>query len=234
MDKQPFLAFEGKIHNWETILADHKHKERIRVMEHIYSNKFISSFWKGDYVEANKWYDLASAQQTFNLPKVQSIMCTYYRGLLCFRLYPDGQGESWLIEGKLVLGKMEIWAKNGCKAVFENKLYLLEAGSYASDGHIVAAKESYELSAKVAHDHGLIHEVGLASEFYGHFLTSIVKLNEANQWYLNAHTCYKQWGALGKVDQIAKEHNLALPEEDSTLPFSSYKHDRSEVVSGSI
>ena len=73
MDKQPFLAFEGKIHNWETILADHKHKERIRVMEHIYSNRFISSFWKGDYVEANKWYDLASAQQTFNLPKVQSI-----------------------------------------------------------------------------------------------------------------------------------------------------------------
>jgi hypothetical protein len=38
---------------------------------------------------------------------------------------------------------------------------------------IVASKESYELSAKSARDHGLVHEQGLACELYGNYLSSI-------------------------------------------------------------
>ena len=42
--------------------------------------------------------------------------------------------------------------------------FLCEAEDYASMCNIVAAKESYELSAKTARDHGLVHEQGLACE----------------------------------------------------------------------
>ena len=69
-----------------------------------------------------------------------------------------------MAEGKKMLNKMEMWTKNCNKDVYENKLYLLEAENYASDDHIVAAKESYELSITSARDNGLINEQGLASE----------------------------------------------------------------------
>ena len=124
----------------------------------------MAAFWRADYAEANKCYDLASAQPTFNMPRIQMISICLYRGLISFQLFRAGEGEDWLAKGKKMLSKMEMWTKNCSKDVFENKLYLLEAENYASDDHIVAAKESYELSITSARDHGLIHEQGLASE----------------------------------------------------------------------
>ena len=92
----------------------------------------------------------------------------------CISTLRDGEGEDLLEEGKKILEKMERWAKNS-KAIFESKLILLEAEHYASMCNIVAAKESYELSAESARDHCLMHEQGLACEVsllqMSHFLT---------------------------------------------------------------
>lgn len=112
---------------------------------------------------AKKWSKESSALPSFKMPKLQLIYHTFYHGLIAFQSYREGEGEAFLEEGKKVLSKMEQWAKNS-KVIFENKLYLIEAEHYASLCHIVAAKESYELSAETARNHGLLHEVGLAYE----------------------------------------------------------------------
>lgn len=163
VDSYPFSALEGRISNEDVLLADAKYKNHNQGLEAIYTRRFFSAFWKGDYSEAKKWFDVASSIPSSKMPKIQLIHRTFYRGLIAFQLYRDGEGEDFLEEGKKILEKMERWAKN-CKAIFESKLILLEAEHYASMCNIVAAKESYELSAESARDHGLMHEQGLACE----------------------------------------------------------------------
>lgn len=166
IDTRPYLAYQGRIANEEILLAHCRLKKIPHTIDAIFTNRFIAAFWRGDYTEANKCFDLASAQPTFNInmPRIQLISTSLYRGLISFQLFRAGEGEDWLAEGKKMLNKMEMWTKDCSKDVFENKLYLLEAENYASDDHIVAAKESYELSITSARDHGLIHEQGLSSE----------------------------------------------------------------------
>ena len=103
---------------------------------------------------------MASALPSSKMPKVQLIYYTFYHGLIAFQRYRDGEGEKWLVAGKKVLDKMELWEKKNSKAIFENKLFLLESEHYACMCNIVASKESYELSAKSARDHGLVQEQG--------------------------------------------------------------------------
>jgi len=163
IDSQPYLAFQGSIINEECLLADCRQKNMNNEIDAILTNRFIAAFWMGDYYKANEYYDLASEQPTFALPKIKLISVTYYRGLISFQLFRAGKGDDWLAEGKKMLEKMELWVKNCNKDVYENKLYLLQAENYASDDQIVAAKESYELSTTSSRDHGLIHEQGLAA-----------------------------------------------------------------------
>lgn len=162
-DNHPFAVFEGTIPDENTILADAKYKNHNQGLEAICLRRFFSAFWKGDYAEANKWHKQASSLPSSKMPKIYLIHRTFYRGLIAFQLYRDGEGEEWLDEGKKVLDKMESWVGNN-KPIFESKLILCEAEDYASMCNIVAAKESYELSAKTARDNGLIHEQGLACE----------------------------------------------------------------------
>ena len=158
-----FAYIGGAIQDENSLLARLK-RLGTSGLESIYIRRFISAFWNGDYAKANEWYKEATALPSSKLPKVMLVHRTFYRGLIAFQLYRNGEGEEWLDEGKTVLNTMETWQQNGNKSIFENKLILLEAEQYASNCNIVAAKESYELSAKTARDYGLVHEQGLACE----------------------------------------------------------------------
>ena len=209
VDTRPYLAFEGKILNEECLLADAIHSNNHSLMEAIYTGRFISAFWKGQYAEANKWYDLASELKLFSMIKIRVLHCTFYRGLVAFQLYRDGQGEDWLDEGKRILTKVEGWSRNCCTSLFENKLHLLRAENFASDGNIARAKKSYELSVALAGDVGLVHEQGLAAEYYGKFLSSIVEFDEANVWLLRAHS-------------VSMHDMFSLLSCDDVMPYSLY------------
>lgn len=228
-NSHPFSAFEGTIQNEDFLLADCKYKKLNQAMEAIYTNRFISAFWNSNYAEANKWYQLAASLPSSKMPKIQLIYRTFYHGLMAFQMFRDGEGEEWLDKGKVALDKMEQWAKNS-NVIFESKLYLLESEHYASMCNIVAAKESFELSAQTARDHGLIHEQGLAYECMGKFLSSVVDIG-APKWLQKAHTCYMQWGATAKAKQLQKDHNLELPDESIRV---SLKHDRNDGEEGLV
>jgi len=223
-----FAPFEGTIQNEDILLADCKYKKHNQGIEAIYTRRFHSAFWSGNYAEANKWFECASSLPSFKMPKIQFIHNTFYRGIIGFQMYRDGEGEEWLDVGKKAMDRMELWEKNS-KAIFENKLILLEAENYASMCNIVAAKESYELSAKSARDHGLVHEQALACELYAQFLSSLVETLDASHWFHIAYTCYKQWGASAKAGQLMKEHDLVLRDySKSNMSLGSMKHERDD------
>ncbi len=68
-------------------------------------------------------------------------------------------------EGIAVKDRLAVWVK-GSKAIFENKLALLEAEHHASICQVTLAAESYDLAIKVARDNGYVHEQGLAHGQY--------------------------------------------------------------------
>lgn len=179
----------------------------------------MSAFWAGNYTKAGEWLELASALPSSKTPKIQLIYRTFFSALLVFWRYRQGDGEECLAQGETILEKMKLWSNNS-NAIFENKLLLIESEWYACSCNIVAAKESYVLSAKSARDHGLINEQGLAFELYGNFLSSIGDL-AATQFYQKAHSCYIQWGALAKAKKLQKNLNLDLTESVSCSLNSS-------------
>jgi len=220
----PYSVYGGQIQDEDILLAHCEQNMSNHGLDQIYTIRFLSTFWARDYTEADKWLDLASAFSCSKLPKINLIHRTFFSALLAFRRYRDGEGEEFLAKGQAVLEKMRLWSKNS-KAIFENKLLLLESEYYACLCNVVASKESYELSAKSARDHGLVHEQGLACELYGNYLSSIGN-PVASQWFQKAHTCYLQWGALAKAEQLREEFNLDLVEIVKASSLSSAKHGR--------
>ena len=69
--------------------------------------------------------------------------------------------------------------------------------------------------------------LGLAYEMYGKFLASVC--DDAQKWFLKAHECYIQWGAVAKAKQLWEDHGLAFAladVNDEDMLFASSKHSR--------
>eukprot|EP00585_Thalassiosira_rotula_P010121 CAMPEP_0196137450 /NCGR_PEP_ID=MMETSP0910-20130528/5428_1 /TAXON_ID=49265 /ORGANISM="Thalassiosira rotula, Strain GSO102" /LENGTH=296 /DNA_ID=CAMNT_0041397909 /DNA_START=35 /DNA_END=925 /DNA_ORIENTATION=- len=226
----PYAAFDGIISSKESLLADAQSKRHFQTVEAVHLQEFFVSFWMGDYDEAAKASDVAMSFPSAKMPKMQLIYHTFYRGVVALYLYREGKGETWLKEGSEMQDQLKIWVKNS-KPIFENKLILLEAEHYASMCNVVAAKESYELSIKVARDNGYTHEQGLAYECMGKYLMSIVEVHEAGHCFLRAHECYLQWGAMAKATKLWRDWKLDLCVGD--IVTSKLKHRRDENNEGS-
>lgn len=202
-----FSAFDGVIQNESILLADAHQNNSLSLIESIHMRRFFSAFWREDYDDADKWYNLVASLPSFKMPKIGLIYLTFYRGLISFQRYRDGDGEEWLAEGTKALEKMRVWNANASKDIFESKLYLLESEDYACNCNIVASRESYELSAKTARDKGLVHEQGLAYEMCGKFLSSIADIDSVKCFQKALH-CYVSWGAIVKAEKIRKDRNV--------------------------
>mmetsp|Transcript_7551 Transcript_7551/g.17117 ORF Transcript_7551/g.17117 Transcript_7551/m.17117 type:complete len:1310 (+) Transcript_7551:61-3990(+) len=221
----PYSVFKGEVCDKESILADAESKAHFQMVEAVHLQNFFVLFWKGDYVEAERASAIAMSFPSSKMPKGQLVFHTFYRGIIAFNLYRDGRGEKWLNDGKEMLVQMEIWAINS-KPIVENKLILMEAEHYASMCNVVAAKESYKLAIKVARDYGFIHEQGLACECFGQYLSSIVEVGEAERYFMDAYTCYIQWGAVAKANTLREDHGLDL--STGGIRICTSKHERDE------
>lgn len=106
------------------------------------------------------------------------------------------------------ISKIECWfqhAPSNC----ENKLLLLNAEQNASLPNVEEARVQYIASIKSARDNGRVHEQGLAYELMGDFLSSVAnEPAEAVKCWKNAHSCYMQWGALGKAAILCRKRSL--------------------------
>ena len=205
-----FSIFKGSIRDEDDLHASAQSTKDIQLLYVVYFKRFMSSFWKGSYADAEKCSKIAFSFPASKMPKIHLIIHTFFQGLIAFQMFRDGAGEHFLFEGKSMLDRMESWLKNSA-FVFENKALLLQAEHCASVYKIRDAIKTYDASIKSARDHGLIHEQGLANECKGKFLTSIDNISEDPSCFRKAYECYVQWGAVTKADQIRVNHKLELP-----------------------
>jgi len=98
--------------------------------------------------------------------------------------------------------------------------------------NITSSKESYEESAEVARENGLVHEQGLAYELYGAFLKSIVEIDDAMKYLTKACDCYTIWGAHAKVSHLRRVHELTIDHETGLRTESACgsKRDRADLA----
>jgi len=224
-NSDPYAIFNGEICNKESLLAHAQSKMHSQIVVAVHRHNFFVSFWMGDYEEAAKASDIAMSICGAKLPKLPLVCHIFFRGIVAFHHYQNGKGESWLDEGNAAQKQLENWVTTS-KPIVENKLVLLEAEHYASMGNVVAAKESYELSIKIARDNGYIHEQGLAYECMGKYLDKIVEVRDAKRCFMSAYTCYMQWGAVAKADKLWKDQDLNLSTE--CFEISAIKRERDE------
>ncbi len=219
-----FDIFEGTIPSENFILADAKARQNMVFIEMIHTMRFFTSFWFGDFQTANDLYDMTLSRTH---PTVYSIPSHWFRGIIAYQLYRDGEGEEWLEEGNKMLQKFEELVKQSSTNSFESKLLLLRAEYYASSCEIINAKLVFDASIKSARDHGFIHDQGLAYECYGKFLASIVDNGAALNCFKSAHMCYLQWGALALAEHVWNKYKLNTFDEGVSQILASSKHERS-------
>ncbi len=218
-----FDVFEGSIPSENFILADARVRQNMVYIELIHTRRFFTSFWFGDYQAANDLYDTTLSQAS---PTLWSIPIQWYRGIVAFQLYREGEGEEWLEEGKKMLQKFEDLVRLSSTNSFECKFLLLRAEYCASSCEIINAKVFFDASIKSARDHGFIDDQGLAYECYGKFLASILDNNAALNCFKSAHMCYLQWGALALAENIWNKYKLDTSVGGVSQVHAS-KHDRS-------
>ncbi|KAL7460909.1 hypothetical protein ACHAXS_001345, partial [Conticribra weissflogii] len=161
-------------------------------------------------------------------PQIRSIYFVFFRGLIAFYQYRKYRSEDHLTNGIEAICKTEFWYQYA-PSNLENKLLLLNAEQSASLPNIEQAKAQYTASIESARDSGRVHEVGLAYELMGNFLSSIANEPvEAMNCWKNAHNYYLQWGALRKAANLCNEHRL--DEISDVEPHrNSLKHARDEL-----
>ena len=95
---------------------------------------------------------------------------------------------------------------------YSNKLHLLEAESFSSNGHNTLAIKSYKAAIEASKSSRFIHEQGLACELAAiHCKNKKVKdLDTSLTYFREAKACYEQWGSQPKVDAMIQQIDIMI------------------------
>ncbi|MEH2374266.1 ATP-binding sensor histidine kinase [Nostoc sp.] len=105
--------------------------------------------------------------------------------------------------------KMEHWAHHA-PMNYLHKYYLIEAEQYRICGQYLEAIESYDRAISLAKEHEYINEEALAQELTAKFYLKWGKHKIAQIYLTDAYYSYIRWGALAKVDDLAKRYPQLL------------------------
>ncbi|MBE8986195.1 ATP-binding sensor histidine kinase [Nostoc sp. LEGE 12450] len=135
-----------------------------------------------------------------------------YDSLAQLAVYPDASAS----EQKCILNKvqanqqkMERWAHHA-PMNYLHKYYLVEAEQYRVSGQYLEAMEFYDRAILLAKEHEYINEEAIAQELTAKFYLEWGKHKIAQTYLTDAYYSYVRWGALAKVDDLAKRYPQLL------------------------
>ncbi|KAL3778656.1 hypothetical protein HJC23_008640 [Cyclotella cryptica] len=120
-------------------------------------------------------------------------------GLVSFRIFRETRDPLWAQRGVQFKERIRTWKDQGSLWNFENKIFLLEAEEFFSNGNVEKAKVCYENAVLSARAHKFVHEEALANELAGIFYLDIGNRPMAFKNFTDAHGAYFKWGACAKV-----------------------------------
>ena len=127
--------------------------------------------------------------------------CVFYGGLTALEMANiDPNNPKWLSVFEDSMSKMKKWAMAAAWNC-EHKLALLQAEKLRNVGD-QGAVEAFERAARLANEHGFLHEAAIAYERCGIFLLAMGSGSSARNQYNKAYDAYLRWGALRKCEDI--------------------------------
>ncbi len=97
---------------------------------------------------------------------------------------------------------------------YANKLHLLEAESFSSNGHNALAIKSYKAAIEASKSSRFIHEQGLACELAAIHCKKVKDFDTSLTYFQEAKACYEQWGSQPKVDAMIQ--HIAIIQQQGT------------------
>merc|ERR1719291_204764 len=182
--------------------------------------KFVA-FYSGNIDRAREVFELEPSftQADGGGFPILAIINAFIDGLLGFTLARKKRKDEakWLNVGLDSIKLLEKWSRR-CAWNFSNKLALLEAEHHYYKGCDQMALNSYQTSICVARKHHFIHEEGLAEEKLATFLCRKNQPDDALCHFINAKTCYTNWGAKLLVERVDKAMAILIPLCNSRPP----------------
>lgn len=200
---QPFfhLLKDDEINDDESLLQNALSNQLLGPVQQCYFDRLHNAFWFGNYKEAAEYAE--KYEKCLSTFRFLDIYKTLYLGLAAFRLsrFDGDKTSDWKAIGKNALSTYQAWVKYS-EWNWENKMLLLEAELYASEGEVELAKSKFEASIDSSQQHRFINEEGLARELSGRFYEENGNEEEAAKQYAYARECYKSWGAFALADRL--------------------------------
>lgn len=136
----------------------------------------------------------------------------FYDSLAKLAVYtdaPDSEQKCILDRVQANQEKMQYWADH---APMNNwhKFYLVEAERHRVGGKYLEAMEEYDRAISLAQEHEYINEEALAQELTAKFYLEWGKHKIAQTYLTDAYYSYVRWGAIAKVDDLAKRYPQLL------------------------
>ena len=206
-----YSVFKGSICSIDDLQIEAESSKNFRLIYQIHCHKSFISFWRGDYISAEKHSHNSSAMLPMSkMPTILLIYQTFFGGLIAFSLYRASGGDGRLKEGREMVDRFRKWAQNST-VVFENKWLLLKAEYSASIHDYDEAEPTYTASIEVARDHGNIHELALAYELLGNYYLDRGRRTSSKECFEKAYLYYIQWGATAVADKILHKYGMVAP-----------------------
>jgi PAS domain S-box-containing protein len=202
--------------------------------------KAKARFLSGDYAEALAAADKAKALLWASAAHFPLLDYFYYTALTVTALHENASADAQYRWRELLTAHQEQlreWAEN-YPPTFGDKHALVSAEIARIEGRELDAERLYEEAIRMAREHGLMQNEGLAHELAGRFYAARGFATIANAYLRNARYCYLRWGADGKVRQLEQFHpqlreDHAPPHPTATMGAPVEQLDIETVVKAS-
>jgi len=161
-------------------------------------------FLSGDYADALVAADKATPLLPAAPGQIHLLDYYYYAALTLAALFERGSADEQTVWRDLLTAHREQlreWA-DVYLPTFGDKHALVSAELARLEGRELDAMRLYERAIALAHEHGFVQNEGLAHETAARFYATIGCAKIAHVYARDARSCYRRWGAAGKVRQL--------------------------------
>ena len=185
--------------------------------------KLKARFLSGDYAAALAAADKAKPLLLVATAQIELLDYFYYAALTVAALFEKGSAieqTGWRELLEMHREQLREWADT-YPPTFGDKHALVSAEIARLEGRDTDAMRLYEQAIRSARDHGFVQNEGLADELAARFYAARGFETIAQAYLRNARSCYRRWGAEGKVRQLDRSHPELREEAARSAPTTT-------------
>ncbi|MEZ4736916.1 MAG: hypothetical protein R3E79_58285 [Caldilineaceae bacterium] len=194
----------GNVYDEAQMLPIHRHENDQTTLFYLACHKVTLGYIFNDYAAATAAAQVARAHQDGGVGTPLIPVLVFYESLARLALYPTTTGAAARQHLKVVAAnqrKMGRWAKHS-PANCQHRYSLVAAEAARVRGANGRARDLYDAAIAQAGAHAYLPELAVAHEVTARFYLSNGQRDYAEHHLRQAQRCYKEWGAMGKVQQL--------------------------------